>query len=278
MFKKTPRIVLWILLMMLMAGVLWAGAELLGESNKAAADAGSNAADTEMASLDSVKPPKAKAAPSRERSLAGKVRQADKRYTALLDKAKSEINSQGSVGDVTRDAGLKAANVYKTACDDYARYWDGKNLASRAGVYREAGNSRIASAEMAFNNIDSGKVDAASAAQDKFRDAYKAYLADAKTDLTDAERAAVKSSLSSRLQQVAGNVQTLVGKVADLLRQVQAGASPTAAVGCAAKSVAAGGSPSDDAAALLMPLKSLLSLVQGMAGNISGMISDVNTL
>lgn len=53
--KKMRKIALWTLLVVMLAGLVWAGLDLLGQSNKSAADAGSSAADMEMASLDSIK-------------------------------------------------------------------------------------------------------------------------------------------------------------------------------------------------------------------------------
>ena len=53
--KKMRKIALWTLLVVMLAGLVWAGMNLMGQSNKSAADAGSSAADMEMASLDSIK-------------------------------------------------------------------------------------------------------------------------------------------------------------------------------------------------------------------------------
>jgi hypothetical protein len=263
-----------------MAGLLWAGVELLGESNKATADAGSNAADLETASLDTVTPDaKVKAAGvSKETSLKRKIAQIDNAYKARLNAAKSEIASDGEVREATRSAGLKLARDYKDANNELASWYDGHGNASRADVCRAVGESRIASADMAFNKIDGDKVEASNARQDALNKAMKAYLADARNDLTDAERASIKASMTPRLQQLSGNVQTLISTVMKLLSQVQSGASPAAVAGCAAKTVATSSDPSDVAGSLLMPLKSLLSLVKGMASNISGMMSDVNAL
>ncbi|MDR2054413.1 MAG: hypothetical protein LBQ10_00855 [Desulfovibrio sp.] len=280
MLKKSRRIALWLLLSTLMAGLLWAGVELLGESNKVTADAGSNAADLEMASLDAVKPDakvKAKGV-SREVALKRKITQIDNAYIARLNAAKSEIASGGEVREATRSAGLKLARDYKEANDELSAWYDGHGSASRAEVCRAVGESRVASAEMAFNKIDGDKIDASNAKQDALNKALKTYLADARNDLTDAERASIKASMTPRLQQLSSNVQTLISQVTSLLNQVSSSASPAAMAGCAAKTVATSSDPSDVAGSLLMPLKSLLSLVKGMAGNISGMMSDVNSL
>lgn len=46
---------MWAFLALLIAGLVYAGAELPGQANKNAADAGSTGADMEMASLDTIK-------------------------------------------------------------------------------------------------------------------------------------------------------------------------------------------------------------------------------
>jgi hypothetical protein len=278
MFKKARKVTLWVLLSMFVAGLLWAAADLLGESNKQVADAGSNAADMEMASLDSVKPEaKAKSkGVSREVSLKRTIAQLDKNYQARLNTAKSELAAGGEVREATRNAGLKIAADFKAANDQLASWYDGHGLASRAQVCRSVGESRVASADMAFNKIDSGKIDAYNTKQDALSAAVKAYLADAQNDLSPEERAQIKSSLGSRLQQLSGNLTQLVSSVMNLLNQVQSGASPMAAAGCAAKQVASGAGASDMAGSLLSPLTSLLSLVKGMASKVQGMLSDIN--
>jgi hypothetical protein len=276
---------MWLLISTLMLGMLWAAKELLGESNKATADAGSNSADMEMAALDSVKPPakvKAKGV-SKEVTLKKQIAQIDKDYKAKLETAKSEIASGKEVREATRSEGLKLAKDFKVANDQLASWYDGNGSTKNADVCRAVGESRIASADMAFNKIDSAKIDASNAKQEALNKTVKVYLADAKNELSPEDRAEIKASVGPKLQQLTGNLNQLVSTVTGLLKEVQSGANPTAlagaAAGCATTKAAGGdSSPADAASSLLMPLKSLLSLVQGMVSNISTMLNDVNTL
>lgn len=76
--KKMRKIALWTLLVVMLAGLVWAGLDLLGQSNKSAADAGSSAADMEMASLDSIKQSTKSACDwNQERALRKKIDAAD---------------------------------------------------------------------------------------------------------------------------------------------------------------------------------------------------------
>jgi hypothetical protein len=279
MLTKYRKILILALLALLTACLLFAD-NLLLDSSKATTDAGSNNADMEMAALDTVKPtPKAKAAGvSKEVALKKKIEQIDKSYKTKLTTAKSEIASAGEVSEKTRGDGLKLAGDFKAALDELATWHEGHGGASRAKSCRAIGESRIASAEMAFNKIDGDKIDAANAKQDGLRSATKEYYADAKQDLSPEDRNQIKSSSLGKFQQIAGNVQQLVQTVMGLLSQVQSSASPAAMAGCAASAVSSGGNPADAAGALLMPLKSLLSLVKGMVTNVQDLISDINSL
>jgi hypothetical protein len=281
MLKKSRKILFWILLIVMMAGLLWAGRDILGEADGAATAASDSQFQFEESAGQAVldtKAVKPKAKTSKVASLKKKIAQLDNAYRAKLSAAKSEIASSGVVSEGTRSAGLKLAQDYKITNDGLAAWYEEQGLRSRADVYRATGESRIASAEMAFNKIDGGKVDAANAKQDALRKAMSTYFADAKNDLTDAERAQIKTSLVPRLQQISGNLTQLVQTVISLLSQVQSSASPAAMAGCAAKQLASSSDPSDIAGSLLMPLKSLLSLVKGMASNVQGMMTDVNAL
>lgn len=292
MARKFRSFILMVLVATLVCGLVWAALELSGQSNKSAADAGSSAADMEMASLDSIKPStSAPEGANQETAIRNKIQQADSAYKKQLAKAKSEINANGKVSESTRSAGMSAAHKYKAANDEYAAYWDGKNCASRAKLAREVGESRVKSADMAFNDASSDKIAAYNKQQDKVRKAQKEYMKDAKTDVSDADRADIKSSLMPRLKTLSGDLTGLIGTVTGLLSQVQqqVGGSfslDTASIGgCARKAVEEGpamatkaSNLAENSSELLAPLTSLLSLLQSMASNVTGMISDISSL
>ena len=299
MVRKFRSFFLLLLIFTITCGLTWAALELAGQSNKSAADAGSSAADMEMASLDTIKPSTSNPdGANKETAIRGKIQKADNDYKRQLAKAKSEVNNSGKVSSGTRELGMAAAHRYKAANNEYAAYWDGKNCASRAQLAREVGESRVKSADMAFNDVSSAKVDAYNSQQSRVRTAQKAYIKDAKTDVSDSDRAAIKADITPRLKKVDSDLSALDDVIASLLKQVQqqiGGGSgfdltvPSVS-GCAqkAKSSVLSAVPTTPSAAsnmnvnelnaLLGPLKSLLSLVQSMGGNVGGMISDISSL
>ncbi len=282
--KKMRKIALWTLLVVMLAGLVWAGLDLLGQSNKSAADAGSSAADMEMASLDSIKQSTKSACDwNQERALRKKIDAADASYRTKLASAKSEIERTGKVSESTRSAGIALAKQFQNASENYAAFWDKNNGKTRARLAREAGASRVKSAEMAFNNVDASKIDAYNDQQASLRKAQKAYFSEAKEDVSPQDLASLKSSLTPKLEKMGSDLMALVQSVTNILSQVKDQVGSTLSVGgiggCA-KQVATGGGTAavnDGVASLLSPLQSLLSLVQSMGNNVQGMLSDIAT-
>ena len=276
--KKMRKIALWTLLVVMLAGLVWAGLDLLGQSNKSAADAGSSAADMEMASLDSIKQSTKSACDwNQERALRKKIDAADASYRTKLASAKSEIERTGKVSESTRSAGIALAKQFQNASENYAAFWDKNNGKTRAKLAREAGASRVKSAEMAFNNVDASKIDAYNDQQASLRKAQKAYFSEAKEDVSPQDLASLKSSLTPKLEKMGSDLMALVQSVTK--DQVGSTLSVGGIGGCA-KQVATGGGTAavnNGVASLLSPLQSLLSLVQSMGSNVQGMLSDIAT-
>ena len=243
--KKMRKIALWTLLVVMLAGLVWAGLDLLGQSNKSAADAGSSAADMEMASLDSIKQSTKSACDwNQERALRKKIDAADASYRTKLASAKSEIERTGKVSESTRSAGIALAKQFQNASENYAAFWDKNNGKTRAKLAREAGASRVKSAEMAFNNVDASKIDAYNDQQASLRKAQKAYFSEAKEDVSPQDLASLKSSLTPKLEKMGSDLMALVQSVTNILSQVKDQVGSTLSVGgiggCA-KQVATGG-------------------------------------
>ena len=277
--RNPRRILMWFLLLMLLAALVYAGVELLGQANKSAADAGSTGADMEMASLDSIKQSKSNPVNwTEEQRLHKKINAIDKEYKALVNKARTETAATGHVSEGTRSAGIACANRYQQACENYAAFWDKNNGKTRARVARETGASRVKNADMAFNDVDSSKISAYNDQQEKLAKARKEYLAEAKTDVSDVDRAAMKSSLVPRLQSMTSEVQNLISQISSLLNQARSAAGgSTGAMGGCAKQMISGG-VSDGPAGLISPLTSLLNLAKSMGSNIATMVSDLTAL
>ena len=263
--RKLRKSLVWAFLALLIAGLVYAGVELMGQANKNAADAGSTGADMEMASLDTIKQSQtSKVNWNEERSLRKKIDQADSSYRAQVEKARSDIASTGKVSDGTRAAGPASAEKFAQTNDTYASFWDKNNGKSRAKLAREAGLARVKNADMTFNDVNSDKIKAYNEQQDALTKARKDYLAEAKSDVSASDRADIKRTLTPRLNKMTGDVNNLVSSITSLLDQVksQAGGMGVGAIDGCAKQAATSG-PSNGASALLSPLMGLLNRVKG---------------
>jgi uncharacterized phage infection (PIP) family protein YhgE len=269
-------------LLLLLCAVAWAVAELSGLANKSAADSGMASADLEMSSLETIQKPAKNPPPvdwKKEQQLRKELARLDTEYKSVAAKAQRQA-SQG-IDDSTRTALLAAAGEFKTTSDQYADVWEKGKCVTRARLAREAGASRMASAELIVAGADSKKIEALSAQQNKLNEARKAYIEEAKAnqELSAQDKAALKSNLMPRAQKLVSDTGNLVAQVTDLLNQIRQQATPSALVGGISGCVTTGGkSAGDSVSQLLSPVTSLLSLVKGLAGNAQSLVSDITSL
>ena len=279
--QRLRKFLVAVFLTALTAGLVWAGAELLGQANKSAADAGSNAADLEMASIEFSKPP-AEAVNVNW----GEINRLRKQMQTNTDQYKrlvSGLNGEKASASVQAQ-GMKLANAFRDLCEKEAKLWDAAgNCPTRARLARETGLSRVASAEMALSGADADKIDAYNEQMSKMQDARSGYTADAKKDLSLADRQSLQSSLLPKAQSLLTSVTTLSSQVTGLLKEVtsQAGSiasgDPMAIAGCARQAIS-GASSDNPAMALLSPVKALSSMVMSMLSSVKGLISDIMSL
>jgi hypothetical protein len=274
---------LWVILaLLLLAAIAIAASELSGQANKSAADAGASSADMEMASLETIKPPK-QGPPvdwAAERRIRKQLESQDKAYVPLVDKAKREIDASGAVSGGTGKQILTAAGQYRDTCNTYADVWAKGNCVTRANLAREAGATRVASAELIVAGADSGKADALAEQQAKMNEARNTYAkeAQANDELSDKDKAAIKSSVVPRAEKLLADTGDLVTRIASLVNQIQSQMSPAGLAGCASSTVASGGSVEDGVSSLLGPVTSLLSLAKNLASNAQSLLDDTSTL
>ncbi len=287
--KKMKKTLLWILALTLTAGLVYAAADLMGQTNKQAADACSNSTDMEMATLDSVKKP----APAKQsgnvnwgriNGLERQLKGIDARYKVAADRAGAE-KTQGSVSEGTRSNGMALAQQYNSVAMQLADVYQNNNMITRANTIRELGNTRLANAEMTFNDVSSDRISAYKAASAKLAAARKAYLGE--NDLSDQDRQYLKGSVLPRVQSSAANLGEIVKLVGAILLQVtqQSGGLSVGSIGGCAKQAATDAVVSaattgdiSNITNLIGPLKSLLSLVEGLVGDSESFISDLSAL
>ena len=291
--KLSRKTLVAILLSLLTVGLVWAGAELFGQANRATADAGINGADMEMISLEMIKKPAQ--APNvdwkKEARLRKQLEANTKEYKKVAAMAKAENERSNAISAKTREKGLNLAREFNDLSEKYAAVWDAAgNCKTRAEMARKAGASRLANADMTFNAIDSDKIEAYNDSMEALQEARQAYVADAKNDLNDADKKALQSSLMPKAKGILDKVVALGSQVSGLVTEVSNEAAAissgdplqmTVAIGgCAKKAVTTASSSSSESSILdlLSPVKALLSMCTSLISNIKSFISDLMSL
>jgi hypothetical protein len=291
--SKHQKVMLVLGLILLAAALVWAAAELSGQANQLAQDSGSNSADMEMLSVDTVKAPqKTKDAPkppncdwAKEKSLKSSIKANDAQYKSLRAKAKSELAGSGKVSGGTRSAVMASAADFKKLNEQYAAMWDACNCKSRAKVARKAGDSRVKSAEVLVSDqIDDGKLDAMGSAQDELKSARRDYASEASAggEISDADKSDLQNNVVPQIKTLLKNTEGLVGGTTKLFKDVQSGVSGatsgglTGLTGLAKK--AASGAKDGGASSLLKPVKALMSLAGSMLDGVKSLLSDAQSL
>lgn len=279
-FIKQHKTTAWLLALLAACGIAIAAADLAGNANKTCADAGLQGANTEMMTLDLVKQSESNPIDwQQERKLRKAIDAQDAKYQKLVAQAQNEIQGKGSVEAATREAGLACASDFKAASETYAAFWDQNNGITRAKLARQAGEARMKNAEMTFNEIDSDRVAAYNEEMDKLAQARSEYMEEAKTDVSEQDRAAMKADLTPRINTLMAQGNTLVQNILSLIDQVKASTDSLASgdigaiTSCASTAVSG-----DGPMALLSPLTSLLDLVKSFISNLQSFSSDLESL
>lgn len=279
-FIKQHKTTAWLLALLAACGIAIAAADLAGNANKTCADAGLQGANTEMMTLDLVKQSESNPIDwQQERKLRKAIDAQDAKYQKLVAQAQNEIQGKGSVEAATREAGLACASDFKAASETYAAFWDHNNGITRAKLARQAGEARMKNAEMTFNELDSDRVAAYNEEMDKLAQARSEYMEEAKTDVSEQDRAAMKADLTPRINTLMTQGNTLVQNILSLIDQVKASTDSLASgdigaiTSCASTAVSG-----DGPMALLSPLTSLLDLVKSFISNLQSFSSDLESL
>ena len=284
--SKHKRVLMVLGLVLLGAALVWAAAELSGQANSLAQDSGSNSADMEMLSVDTIKPPqKTKNSPKpppcnwgQEKNLRGKIKANDNRYKGLRSKAKSEMNGAGKVSSGTKSAVRSSAKEYKGLNDQYASMWDSCNCKTRAKLARKSGASRIKSAEVLIaDEIDSGLLGDMQDAQDEMKSARSDYVAKANEggELSEGDRSNLNSTVVPQAKSLLTQVQTFSNGVTKLLGDVKSGATGGGLKGLTSM---VKGAKEGGASSLLKPVSSLANVAKSMLSGVKALISDAVAL
>lgn len=277
---------LWILLIILaICALAWAVSELSGQANKSAADAGMAAADFEMASFETITP--SQTAPPCDWALEKKTRQEiekiDADYKKAAAKAQGESGGAKGVSDATKKSVMDLAKKFKDASDRYATMWDACNCKSRATLAREAGASRVTSADMLVSGADSDKAKAVNKQHEKLNKARNAYVKEAvaNNELSEADKKKMKANLLPRAEKVVTDTASLTKRVSSLLDQAKSEgnkAATTTSGGIGLGTIGKATGSASNAMSITNSLTSLLSLSQSMSKNATSLVSDITVL
>lgn len=283
-FNKNRRVKYIIGLVLLLAAVAWAASQLSGQANAAAADAGANSLEMEKISLDMITEPKPKKNPpscdwQEEKRMRKLIEENNTAYGDLVAKAKSESTNQEKVSSETASAVKDSATKYASLQENYAKMWDACSCKTRAKLSRELAESRIKNADVVANEINSDKIEAMQAQQEKLNQARQEYVEQAKNDeeLTPEDKKEVAVKLIPRTKMVATNIAKLVQEVVGLMQQVQETAS-AAKGGSGMLSTGFKALKGLTEGNLFMPVKALLSLCKSMATSAEALLSDLQIL
>jgi len=282
MNKKNKKLLIIFGIILLVAAIAWAAAELSGQANAAAADAGDQSLESEDISLGMLQKPKPKKNPppcdwQLEKRLRKNIETNNGEYKKVVDKAKGEAKSDGKVSPKTGDVLLYWATEYKDLQEEYASMWDSCTCKTRAKLAREFGQTRLRSAEVTGSEIDKEKLAALSEQQDKMKAARREYVAKAtkNKEITSQDKSAMQANLIPRTQSLISNLGDMVQQITGLLQQVQDSATKAKSGGLMGglktmTSLSKGN--------LLGPVQGLLSLVQNMLTGAKDLSTDVQTL
>lgn len=274
------KICMWLCLMTLFAGLAWGiGEGLASMADSNAMDAASIGAKDELSVVQTA------AVPTKTKNNInwGQINQLTKQlgdnsrqYDTLLARAGAEKKG-GQVSEATRSAGMNSAQQFNTISQQLAAVYEKGNCITRAKSVRAAAKSRLANAEMAFNNLNADYINAYSKDRSAMYAASDENLEAIKTDASPQDLAGLKAYMLPRLEKLSADTGKLIlqiGKLVDEIRKVASG-DVVAIAGCA-KSVVTGAA--DGPGGLLRPVMALLSMVKDMGGNITSTMKAIATL
>ncbi|MEO5357993.1 MAG: hypothetical protein H7844_11940 [Nitrospirae bacterium YQR-1] len=276
-YRRHKKAVIWIGLLLLLAGLIAAGKELSGQANARAQDAGSNSYELEKTSYETIKKPKT--APNcdwkLERDLDKKIRGNDKQYGTLITTAKSDVSKSGKVSSGTSQKVLDLAAEYKSLTDKYSDMWGSCNCVTRSKQAKALGKSREKNAAVLVSEIDQAKLEEMNAAQDELKTARKEYADEAKAndELSKEDKAAIKKTVVPKANDLVKSLSSFVQSVTKLLSEIQQTVQDAKSGGPLGLVKAATSAPK-----LLTDVQALLTIAQGMLANAEALTVDANNL
>jgi len=283
-YPKHRKLVLMVGIILLFAAIVWAAAELSGQANALAMDAGSNSAEMEVTSLETLKKPE-KAAPNCdwkfERELRHKIEANDAKYQEEIKKAKSETSSMGKVSDGIRSSVTKLASEYDSLQTKYADMWMSCGCKTRAKFAKSLGSSRLKSAEVVVSDIDKQKLEEMNKANEEMKVARSEYVKEASSsgEISQADKKEIQAKTLPKVDTMIPMFTGFMNNVMGLLKEVQQSAQQVTSSGSGGIGGMFGAAKAlTDGPNLLTKVQTLLTVSQGMLSNAQALQGDAQTL
>lgn len=278
--RKFRKVLLWLMLATLTAGLVWAIGAELAQTNKDVQAAAAVGADDELATIETagmVKPKDSNIDWATINRYERQLKQNTTEYQKLVTQAGNE-KAAGAVSAGTRSAGTASAQKFNQISEELAAVYEKGNCITKAKTVRAAGQSRLKNAEMAFNDLDSGLINDYSDQRTAMSEAGLAGLKEDKANGSPADIAKLKATMLPRLEKMSSETTKLLGEVTKLLDQVrQAAGGGVGGLGGCAKQVVTSGA-ADGPAGLLRPLTSLMNMLKNMGSNLASTMQAVASL
>lgn len=278
--RKFRKVLLWLMLATLAAGIVWAVGTELAQTNKDVQAAAAVGADDELATIETagmVKPKDSNIDWTTINRYEHQLKQNTTEYQKLVTQAGNE-KASGAVSAATKSAGQASAQKFNQMSEELAAVYEKGNCITKAKAVRAAGQSRLKNAEMAFNDLDSGLINDYSDQRSAMSEAGLAGLKEDKANGSPADIAKLKATMLPRLEKMSSETTKLLGDVTKLLDQVrQAAGGGVGGLGGCAKQVVTSGA-ADGPAGLLRPLTSLMNMLKNMGSNLASTMQAVVSL
>ena len=278
--RKFRKVLLWLMLATLTAGLVWAIGAELAQTNKDVQAAAAVGADDELATIETagmVKPKDSNIDWATINRYERQLKQNTTEYQKLVTQAGNE-KAAGAVSAGTRSSGTASAQKFNQISEELAAVYEKGNCITKAKTVRAAGQSRLKNAEMAFNDLDSGLINDYSDQRTAMSEAGLAGLKEDKANGSPADIAKLKATMLPRLEKMSSETTKLLGEVTKLLDQVrQAAGGGVGGLGGCAKQVVTSGA-ADGPAGLLRPLTSLMNMLKNMGSNLASTMQAVASL
>ena len=282
--RRHQKALMAIGLILLLAAIVWAAAELSGQANSMAQDAGSNSAELEMITLDTLKKPSRQPPPcdwQKEKELRHKIAENDAKYKELIAKTKSEVKSSGKVTEPTQDEVLGQANAYNDLQDQYSSMWGACKCKTRANLATKLGTTRIKSAAVVVSEIDQEKLDEMNAAQEEMKAARREYAqkAAANDELSEEDKKDIQANVIPQINNMMTTMMKFIQEIAGLMNEVQQSAQKmTSGKDGAGGLFGAAKSMSSTGTGLFKKVQTLSTVANNMSKNVQDTMSDAQTL